>query len=508
MTAKPTFTGRVARIASSNYFFWGVIALLMIQALWIATSGRYPMAFDEDFHLGLIKLYTHHISPFWDAQPSGTENFGALIRDPSYLYHYLMSFPYRLISAVTDSLTAQVVALRCINIALFASGLVLWRQLMLKTKASKALVNTLILIFVLLPVVPLLAAQINYDNLFIPVVALSLLLTADYGIEVSRYKRVNTGQLLKIGIVAMTASLIKYAFLPLLLALAIYIVYVTFKALPDRRKLLVSIGFGWTLMTRATRWLLVAVLLLLSCLFAERYGLNIIRYHEPVPDCAKVLTVEQCSAYGPWVRNYIIKNNKTAAHHSSLSYAGDWFSGMWFRTYFAVDGPTTQFETRGPLVIPAISGIVFALFALFAVVLKWRVIWRVYNRPVLLLFALTSGIYVLLLWLDGYRSFIELGDTVAINGRYLLPISLMLFTFGGLGIVELLKTKHSLKVTVGCLAVLCLLWGGGSMTYVLRSRDAWYWDNAVIRHTNYTVRTTAGPLVPGYRNPTQFMSQN
>ena len=84
------------------------MALFVLQAAWIALSGRYPMAFDENFHLGIIRLYAHHISPFWSGQPAGANAFGAVARDPSYLYQYLMSFPYRLVSIFTSSQTAHV----------------------------------------------------------------------------------------------------------------------------------------------------------------------------------------------------------------------------------------------------------------------------------------------------------------------------------------------------------------------------------------------------------------
>src|SRR3954469_13979749 len=110
---------RLYAAVSSDKFFWGVVILLVVQALWIALSGRYPMAYDEDFHLGVIRLYSHHLSPFWNGHPAGGDAFGAVARDPSYLYHYLMSFPYRLISFITSSQMAQVLVLRFINIGLF-----------------------------------------------------------------------------------------------------------------------------------------------------------------------------------------------------------------------------------------------------------------------------------------------------------------------------------------------------------------------------------------------------
>src|SRR5665811_2105922 len=174
MNKQHSFSRRVVALVASHKFFWAVVALLVLQAAWIALSGRYPMAFDEDFHLGIIKLYAHHLSPIWSGQPPNYDTFGAVTRDPSYLYQYLMSFPYRLISLFTRDQTIQVLSLRAINIGLFAWGLTLYRRLLLRTGASKAIVHACLLIFVLIPIAPFLAAQINYDNLFLPMVALAL----------------------------------------------------------------------------------------------------------------------------------------------------------------------------------------------------------------------------------------------------------------------------------------------------------------------------------------------
>ena len=61
---------RLIVLAADKRLFYLVIVLLVIQALWISLSGRYPMAFDEDFHFGIIRLYSDHISPFWNGHPA------------------------------------------------------------------------------------------------------------------------------------------------------------------------------------------------------------------------------------------------------------------------------------------------------------------------------------------------------------------------------------------------------------------------------------------------------
>ncbi len=62
MQKKIPHSKRLISLLGSTQFFWAIVALFVVQALWIALSSHYPMAFDEDFHLGIIRLYAHHLS--------------------------------------------------------------------------------------------------------------------------------------------------------------------------------------------------------------------------------------------------------------------------------------------------------------------------------------------------------------------------------------------------------------------------------------------------------------
>jgi hypothetical protein len=210
------FQTKIIKFISSRQFFRAVLLLFFIESAWIAVSAAYPMVFDENVHFTLIQAYAHQWSPLWAAHSTATDPAGAVVRDPSYLYHYLMSFPYRLISAFTSSQMIQVIALRFIDIFLFGGSLILFRRLMLKTKVSPAIVHICILLFVLTPVVPLLAGQINYDNLIMPITAGALL------VATSVSDRLLKGQLpIKIALWLLTlcllGSLVQFEFLPILL---------------------------------------------------------------------------------------------------------------------------------------------------------------------------------------------------------------------------------------------------------------------------------------------------
>jgi len=102
--------------------------------------------------------------PYLAHQPPNANAYGAVARDPSYLYHYLMSFPNRVLSLFIHGQTAQVITLRFIDIGFFTSGLVLFRRVLLRAGLSQGLTNFCLFLFVLIPIVPQLAGQVSYDD--------------------------------------------------------------------------------------------------------------------------------------------------------------------------------------------------------------------------------------------------------------------------------------------------------------------------------------------------------
>ncbi len=431
--------------------------------------------------------------------------FGAVFRDPSYLYHWLMSFPYRFVNIFTDNQTTLVLWLRAINIALFASGLVFYKRLLSKTGASRAIVNLVLLLFVLIPVVPLLAAQINYDNLFFPLIGLVLLLVVSASTELAQKKRSNPYTFAGIVVLCLLGSLVKYAFLPIFAAIVLFVavrhwqVFGSFRAIwASKKAAFRRIGPGMTV-------LLAGAIIISGGLFVERYGVNLVRYHTPVADCSQALSIDACTSYGPWIRDYNLELNKSlAAPSSPATFAYDWLYGMWLRLFFSVDGPGTCFQTRVPLLVPGLSAIAFAAVGVLLSLVYLKRLFRTYSAPVLSLLLLVSGVYVGVLWLDGYQAFLRTGVPVAINGRYLLPVLPFLMLVGAMAFNEFCGRRERLKLLIGSVAVLSLLWGGGALTYILRSNPAWYWSNPAVKTVNQAVQDALGPVTPGYGNGVKF----
>ena len=478
---------------ADNKAWWIVLGLLIVQALWFVFSAQYPMAFDENYHFGLIQLHAQQWLPYFTSQPLHSGAYGAIVRDPSYLYHWLMSYPYRLTTVFTKDVTAQIIVLRLLNVALFAYALTLYRRLLGRLGVSRALSTSIFAVFILIPVTPFLAAHINYDNLFMVAVPISALLTLQLT-EQFNHRQINALTLLTLFIVLCLASLIKYPFLPVLLVITIYVLWRL-----GRNRLISSIGLRtfWESF-KALGWLrqvlLVGACLVSFGLFAERYLGNVVKYHNPVPACDAVISEDECLQYGPYGRDYVDKQQKSPYFHANpLIYAWQWMYGMWYRLFFAIN---YDYATQPPLLAIGILSILLAVLLALGIILRFRALFFNHGARQFVLW-LTVG-YTLVLFADGFSSYASTGQPVAVNGRYLIPFLPFLAAFGGLAWTQLLQSRTYLKTAVasGVIAVF-LLQGGGAMTFINRSADSWMWPNAAVRSVNRTVRSITWPLILG-----------
>jgi hypothetical protein len=479
------FGRRLYNFFSSRLFWRIILGFFIFEALWFVFSAVYPMAFDEDFHFGLIKLYSHYWTPFLSQQPPHADQFGAVYRDPSYLYHYLMSFPYRFIALFVHSETLQVISLRLMNVAMFTGALVLYRKLMLRMRASFALTHVALAIFILIPIVPQLAAHINYDNLFILLLPV-LCLSAFSLLDSFKQRQVNILALFVFVVLSMLMTLVKYAGLPIILAAVLFLAVYSIVSFDGRfGRLWQAIVAGFGAANRRLLGVLIAGFLISSVLFAQRYGVNLVRYHNPVPDCGAVMTVQQCEAYSPWARDYAYTQTKKADFKpSTYTFVTSWFWGMWHRLFFAINGPSTDYVNYAQLPLPGIAAILLAV-SLLTVFWWWR---KVFQHDRYTTFGITIAVgYILVLFMNGYSDYVRVGQPVAINGRYLLPVLPLIAVALGRGIkLTLVRFKiERFKPYLAAVAVLFLLHGGGVFTFILRSDSTWYWPNPTVNKVNH-----------------------
>lgn len=489
------------RFIASKTFFVITVLLFVVEAAWIALSARYPQAFDEQFHFGLIQLYSHHLSPFLHGQPTGADQFGAVAHDPSYLYHYLMSFPYRLVAHITSSQTAQIIFLRFINIALFAASIPVFRRVLRYTSASPALINTVLFFFVLTPVAPLLASQLNYDNLVIPVTALSLLLSLRVQRRLQQEGVLDSGLVMGLLIIWLLGSLVKYPFLPIAAGEFLVLAFALWRAHRKKKRVGIFVLTRWKMILAA-----LAVLLSLG-LFCQRYAVNVVEFHSISPDCSKALSVSQCKAYAPWARNFAIAKYKGAPVPLSqeIAFPFVWIDRMMGELVFTIgssfnDRGTVDYYVGTQLILMEVAGwFVFGAGILLAAVYVRR-LWKI---PALRLFAAVILLYALALIGQNFLDFVRLGQITAVHGRYILPLLPLIYIIIGLAVSNFLTNIRLPRVNIqmrkaalALVFMLILLLEGGSTTYIIRSDDGWLWpQSSAVQKANHKVKKAIKPIV-------------
>ncbi len=480
-------------VLGSRRFYRGVVIFLVVEALWIAFSAAYPMAFDEEFHLGVIRIYSHQWLPFLSGQPDGANAYGALAVDPSYLYHYLMSFPYRFIATLTDNLMVQVVVLRLINVAMMVSGVVLFGKVLRRAGLSAALTNTAILLFALVPAVVLLAGQINYDNLVFLLLAWVCWLVLDIT-QAVRSGKIQLKILAVLAMVLLLASLVKYAFLTIAVAVVAYIGGLLVMHFRTRGQVFWrAVRTDFRALSGAVRLALLVGLIVCSGLFAQRYVANVLRHHDPVPSCDVVLDIEDCMEYGPWARNYRYAADKPVVSTNPLAYTWLWLQGLHYRLFFMITGPPS-YSNYPPPVLPAAMAVVIVIFGLASLLFYWRRIFS--GRPFLVFVLLMAAIYTAILWAtQNYPQYLQTGRPVAINGRYLVPLILPLVAVLGTGLGVAIRRWPTAKTWVAVGAIVLFLQGGGVFGFILRSDASWYWPNTAVKNVNQTAQHLLAPVM-------------
>jgi hypothetical protein len=240
---------------------------------------------------------------------------------------------------------------------------------------------------------------------------------------------------------------------------------------------------------------LVVLAVLSISLFVQRYGVNMVAYKSPVPACDAVLSTDECSAYGPWYRNYLFEQVKDdgAFSHSPVIYSGMWIYWLWYRLFFAINGPASSYANFPPLLLPSHAAVALGLAALATVLVFIR---KLFWRDTRLLFLLlVSALYTGALWAEDFSQYLETGQPVAVNGRYLLPVLLLLAAIMGRAFSLALHGRPRLKAAIACLALILFLQGGGVLTFMLRSDPSWDWRNTHVIRLNNAARRVVSPFI-------------
>lgn len=385
--------------------------------------------------------------------------------------------------------------LRGLSISLFVVGLVLFRRVLTHSKASPAIINLVLLSFILTPLVPFEAAQINYDNLLFPLAALSLLLALQV-IERLRGGRFDSLRLLSLATVCMLASLVKYAFLPFFLGIVVWVAFEASKLMRARHiRVLKLLGNLWKDLKktrRITQFVVVSCFLVSVGLFMQMYGYNILRYDTPAPECNAVLTTHQCASYGPWYRNFQLSNAHKNVDPNVFAFSAHWASNYSYSLISVVNGIYSGFSLGPALPVLYVAIQIIFWFGLLAVVWHVKKLW---GQLALRLFIIVCGVFIATLWVQNYVDYLHTGQYIAQQGRYLLSLLLPIYVLVALAFFESIRNRTGAKIAAVCLLVLCLSQGGGVATYIIRSDAGWWWENNWLA---YHINQTAQPLLQSF----------
>lgn len=488
------FIGLVYQIIASTKFFIFSIGIFLVHTIWLALSA-YSLPFDEYYHLGIIQFYSHQWSPFIASQPADMSYVGDMTRLPSYLYHYLMSFPYRILNQIFTNDYWVIVSMRLINIVVVVIGVVLFRKLMLKIGLSRRLTHLSLFVFMLIPMIVYLAAEPNYDNLMFLMTPIFL----NYAYEL--YKHNFTIKNI-VGFVSMAClgSLIKNQFVVFVGLTTLYLVVSLYFNRP--KHLVRDIKRD---ITKSSKYALLgtSVILLLSVgLFVERYGVNLAKYQQINVQCQKVQSLESCLQYSPWRRNYFAQQTPPEVP----KYGGVvGFSRYWVKTiargfvanFANVPGDAKPGDPYGnyefaPLLSQMIIAVYVALFVFLGGVLLfvkrwWKIGWL---RATICIFMS----YALVLWLFNLRSYLSLGRAYAIQPRYLLPLIIpviaTVFYFGG----QFIRGRN-LRGILSTVVIILFISSGGAIGWAIRSNAGWYYPSDRIIQTNQSVQSVLKKLI-------------
>lgn len=495
------FTKTVVRVLASRKFFWIIVALLVFQALWLALSFKYAMLWDEEYHFSLIQFYAHHLNPFITNQPHSLDALGNVERSPKYLYHWLMSFPFRGISLVWHTQTSQVIALRIINIAMFAAGLVAFARAMSLLTKSRAIVNLTLLVLVLLPISSLLAAQINYDNMLFLLAGLIFYWSFKF-----IQSKADVKWLLLVSGVGLLTCLVEYNYLPVFIVVIIFLLAWMFYRYRGQTLPLLAKSFSRINKLAATG--LVILVLIGLGLFIERFGVNVVRYHSLNPQCTQVISLDRCLKGSAYQQGHRLSHRATKAK-SSLSHAkpaapdnaakylvAHWLEQIYIQ-YFDTGQRITfsvyDLEPVLPIPIAVVSLAALASLASLIVLIKRR---QLAVRPEYKLVIIATLALSLVLFVFDYKTYLSTHAPLAIQGRYLMPVVPLVIMFGVIVVSIAIKSNRA-RSLLAVVVILGLLAGGGILTSIIRSADNWYWPNKTVIGVNRDVRNSLHFLTLG-----------
>lgn len=475
---------RIYAFLESNRFLYFVLGFFTFECVWLALSFRFPMVFDERFHMGVIDFFGRTFSPFVDQQPSQYDIYGNLAYGNASIYHYLLSFPYRLIVHISNDQFVQVVSLRLINVVMAVGGLWAYVRLGNALGVPKKIAHVGALLYSLIPVTILVAATVSYDNLLFLITPLFLL----YGIRLLRNEISALNIVLFFGL-GLFGSLVKFTFVPVFVTAFIYICIDFYR----HRIAPITRLFSFQKL-HMREWLAIVVVLVVCVLFFARYVVAVARYHTPIPDCSLVLSEKRCIQNPVY---YMVKNaemtKQTRTPDMIHVYAEDWMKEM--VEGFEVSASPTEdgtVEVAKPLPLISFVTVVGSYVAIGVILLMWRSMKK--SEEFIFVSVVSAGL-VITLFMFNALSYYQANTDLNVQTRYILSTLPIMIMMALVATSLLLKKYRKAKLLLLLFTLLLLTQGGGLVKHIVSSKDSWYWPKHTIISINHNTRDVLQKLV-------------
>lgn len=477
----------IIKLISGNGFFVFVIFIYFINSLWIALSIRFPMLFDELFHFGVIDIYSKKLSPFLINQPNNYDMYGALFYGNATLYHYFLSYPYRVIASFSNSQELLIIILRILNILMVAVGLFIYSKFLGRLGLKQIFINIGILLFILIPIVPFVSATISYDNLLFPFTALFIYI----GIIILSEKTLDAIRLIQFILIGMLASLIKFTFLPVLVTGALFI---SIFLINKYKRTIFNIVLGsFNSKTIAVKAISISMLILVTATFSYRFITPIIKYGSPLPSCDVILNEQRCLSNAVYRYEQVSINDKLSRIKEPVHiFFFNWVSLnlMQLDTSAAVKDNKAQIGSS----LPVIGALLYfgSFLGVVLILYQWKS-FRPDNRwrfVALIVFTIIASVFIFN-YLSYSRANLDLNTQV----RYLLTAVPILLVFAVYAANLTFGSRKPLKLFVLIFVLVLATQGGGAVKHLINSNEEWYWQNQLIIKTNNNLKDLLLPLV-------------
>ncbi len=458
-----------------------------MQSLWWATTVRYPLLFDESYHVGVIQEHIKQMLPIIGDQPTRLDEYGSVVYGHTSLYHLTMNLPYRLVAMVSDSHMLQIIFLRLINIAYATIGLIIFAKIFLLIGIKRIYGNIALLIFTLVPIVPFVAATISYDNLIFMLTAAFMFQAA----KIIQAKKIILGWLYGFVITGMFASLVKYTFLPVFIFGVIYIALflrkkyqraifsLANKSIDKSNKLLLAVA--------------IVIFITLATLFTLRYIVPTVKYSSPLPKCHAVLSIERCMNNGVYKYEYEAMQTKQERQPEPVGL----FVLTWLKTV-VIQLDTSAANTRKGIEIgralPVYNTVLIlsVYFGMALIIYRWKEFTAKKSWQFLLYISVFTVAYVALFNIVSYYS---VNLDINTQARYFLSILPIFIVMSVMSLSKMLGRHRVIKVGVLTIFILLATQGGGIIKPIMNANSGWFWENNYIINMNQNIKDLLAPVV-------------